>query len=134
MRMSARFPLFPRPPDPGLVDDSGGQYINTKWQRLSLDFLAHHSRQFPSALIIPREERASVNGRYESMSVLEQVKAGLADSIAFSKGRFNAQDHEAACATAQGQTEDARCAAPKASMSQVVSAATLNVSPRTIQS
>ncbi len=72
--------------------------------------------------------------KYEKMSVFEQLKAGLEDSVAYSKDELSLRTAELPIPPPAVNANDVRALRQSLRMSQAVFAATLNVSPRTIQS
>lgn len=67
-------------------------------------------------------------------SVFEQLKSGLTDSIAFSKGELSLATTELPAPPPAATAKDVRSLRRSLRMSQALFAATLNVSTRTIQS
>ncbi len=72
--------------------------------------------------------------KQSSMSVFDQIKAGLEDSVAYSKGTLSLKTSELPAPPPTVDADDVRALRRSLHMSQAVFAATLNVSPRTIQS
>ena len=72
--------------------------------------------------------------KHEKMSVFEQLKSGLEDSVAYSKGELSLKTTELPFPPPAVSANDVRGLRQSLFMSQAVFAATLNVSPRTIQS
>ena len=68
------------------------------------------------------------------MSFFEQLKAGLGDSIAYSKGELSLRTTELPPQPPKAQPRDIVSLRRRFNMSQSVFAAVLNVSPRTVQS
>jgi putative transcriptional regulator len=71
---------------------------------------------------------------HEKMSVFEQLKSGLEDSVAYSKGNLSLKTAVLPVPPPAVSANDVRALRQSLHMSQAVFAATLNVSPRTIQS
>jgi putative transcriptional regulator len=71
---------------------------------------------------------------YESMSVFEQIKAGLEESIAHVRGEINLPTTVLPEPPPPAKPQHVARLRKKLNMSQSVFAATLNVSPRTVQS
>ncbi len=71
---------------------------------------------------------------YESMSVAEQIKAGLEDSLAYTRGELTLKTTVLPEPPPQVQARDVTRLRKGFSMSQAVFAAALNVSPKTVQS
>lgn len=72
--------------------------------------------------------------KHEKMSVFEQLKAGLEDSVAYSKGELSLRTAELPVPPPAVSANDVRTLRRSLHMSQAVFEATLNVSPKTIQS
>lgn len=68
------------------------------------------------------------------VSVFDQIKAGLEDSIAFSKGKLSLRTPELPSPPPKASSGDVARIRRKLRMSQAVFAALLNVSPKTVQS
>lgn len=68
------------------------------------------------------------------MSVFEQIKAGLEDSIAHSRGELSLATTELPAPPPRTAPRDVVSLRKRLKMSQAVFAALLNVSPRTVQS
>ena len=71
---------------------------------------------------------------YEKMSVFEQIKAGLEDSIAYSRGELSLRTTELPAPPPSATPRRVLKLRRKLGMSQSVFAATLNVSPKLVQS
>lgn len=71
---------------------------------------------------------------HEKMSVFEQLRAGLEDSVAYSKGSLSLKTVELPVPPPAVSANDVRALRQSLHMSQAVFAATLNVSTKTIQS
>jgi len=72
--------------------------------------------------------------KQKKLSVFEQIKAGLEDSVAYSKGTLSLKTSELPVPPPAVTATDVRALRQSLHMSQAVFAATLNVSPKTIQS
>ena len=72
--------------------------------------------------------------KHHKMSVFEQLKAGLEDSVAYSKGNLSLKTAELPVPPPAVSADDVRTLRQSLHMSQAVFAATLNVSTKTIQS
>lgn len=72
--------------------------------------------------------------KQNGMSVFEQIKSGLEDSVAHSKGTLSLKTLELPTPPPAVTADDVRALRQSLHMSQAVFAATLNVSPKTIQS
>ena len=72
--------------------------------------------------------------KQSSMSVFDQIRAGLEDSVAYSKGTLSLKTSGLPAPPPTVDADDVRALRKSLHMSQAVFAATLNVSPRTIQS
>ena len=70
----------------------------------------------------------------EPMSVFDQIKAGLEDSVAFSRGELTLETTELPAPPPQQAPEDIAALRKSLRMSQAIFAATLNVSKKTVQS
>jgi len=68
------------------------------------------------------------------MSVFEQIKAGLEDSIAYSRGELSLKTTTLPLPPPKAEAEQIAELRKRLRMSQSVFAATLNVSPKTVQS
>ena len=75
-----------------------------------------------------------MSDKYENMSVFEQLKAGLEDSIAFSRGELSLKTTELPAPPPETRPAAITSLRKRLRMSQSVFAATLNVSTRTVQS
>lgn len=72
--------------------------------------------------------------KYEKMSVFEHLRAGLEDSIAYSKGRLSLKTTTLPAPPPRVRAAQIVALRKKLRMSQAVFAAMLNVSTRTVQS
>ena len=72
--------------------------------------------------------------KHEKMSVFEQLKSGLEDSVAYSKGELSLKTAELPFPPPTVSANDVRVLRQSLHMSQAVFAATLNVSTKPIQS
>ncbi len=72
--------------------------------------------------------------KHKEMSVFDQLKAGLEDSIAYSKGELSLKTSVLPAPPPAATPGDVRALRQSLHMSQAVFAATLNVSKKTIQS
>lgn len=72
--------------------------------------------------------------KHKEMSLFEQLKSGLEDSIAYSKGELSLKTTELPPPPPAATPKDVRALRQSLRMSQAVFAATLNVSKRTVQS
>lgn len=70
----------------------------------------------------------------EKMSVFEQIRAGLEDGIAYSKGQLSLKTTTLPAPPPKAGAKQVVTLRKKLKMSQAVFAATLNVSTRTVQS
>ena len=70
----------------------------------------------------------------EPMSVFDQIKAGLADSVAFSRGELSLETTELPAPPPKRAPKQIVALRRSFRMSQAVFAATLNVSKKTVQS
>jgi putative transcriptional regulator len=70
----------------------------------------------------------------KEMSVFDQIKAGLEDSVAFSKGRLSLATTELPAPPPNATKEQIAGIRNKLGMSQTVFASVLNVSVKTVQS
>ena len=68
------------------------------------------------------------------MSVFEQIKAGLEDSIAYSRGELSLKTTPLPLPPPKAEAQQIAELRKRLRMSQSVFAATLNVSPKTVQS
>lgn len=75
-----------------------------------------------------------MSNRYERMSVFEQIRAGLEDSIAYSKGQLSLKTTVLPAPPPRVGARQVIALRKKLKMSQAVFAATLNVSTKTVQS
>jgi len=76
----------------------------------------------------------NVTEKRNGMSIFEQLKAGLGDSIAYSKGELSLKTTGLPPLPPKAQARDIVSLRRRFNMSQSVFAAVLNVSPRTVQS
>jgi len=72
--------------------------------------------------------------KHNGLSVFQQLKAGLEDSIAYSKGELSLRTAELPSPPPSLTPADIRTLRHSLRMSQALFAATLNVSPKTVQS
>jgi putative transcriptional regulator len=75
-----------------------------------------------------------MSNRFEKMSVFEQMRAGLEDSIAWSKGQISLKTTTLPAPPPKAGAAHILALRRRLNMSQTVFAATINVSPKTIQS
>lgn len=75
-----------------------------------------------------------MSNKYKTMSVFEQIREGLADSIAYSRGELSLKTTTLPLPPPKAQAEQIAELRKRLRMSQSVFAATLNVSPKTVQS
>jgi len=75
-----------------------------------------------------------MSDKFEKMSVFEQLKAGLEDGIAWSKGQISLKTTTLPAPPPKAGAADIVSLRRKLNMSQAVFAATINVSPKTVQS
>jgi putative transcriptional regulator len=75
-----------------------------------------------------------MSNKYKTMSVFEQIKAGLDDSIAYSRGELSLKTTTLPLPPPKAEAQQIAGLRKKLRMSQSVFAATLNVSPKTVQS
>jgi putative transcriptional regulator len=75
-----------------------------------------------------------MTNKYKTMSAVEQIKAGLEDSIAYSRGELSLKTTTLPLPPPKAKAEQIAELRKRLRMSQSVFAATLNVSPRTVQS
>ncbi len=71
---------------------------------------------------------------YENMSVFEQIKSGLQDSLAHARGQLSLRTTVLPAPPPAASPRRVLSLRRKLKMSQAVFAATLNVSPRLVQS
>jgi putative transcriptional regulator len=76
----------------------------------------------------------NMSRNYKTVSVFEQIKSGLEDSLAYSRGELNLKTTVLPLPPPKAQAREIAALRKKLRMSQSVFAATLNVSPRTVQS
>ena len=72
--------------------------------------------------------------KHKEMSLFEQLRSGLEDSIAYSKGELSLKTTELPAPPPAATPKGVRALRQSLRMSQAVFAATLNVSKRTVQS
>jgi putative transcriptional regulator len=72
--------------------------------------------------------------KFEKMSVFEQIRAGLEDSIAWTKGQISLKTTTLPAPPPAAAAEHISALRRTLKMSQAVFAATINVSPKTVQS
>ena len=75
-----------------------------------------------------------MTGKYEKMSLFEQVVTGLQQSIAYTRGELTLVTTELPAPPPKLRARDVRLLRDRLRMSQAVFAATLNVSTKTVQS
>jgi putative transcriptional regulator len=75
-----------------------------------------------------------MSNKFEKMSVFEQIRAGLEDSIAWSKGQISLKTTTLPAPPPKAGAAHISSLRRSLNMSQAVFAATINVSPKTIQS
>ena len=75
-----------------------------------------------------------MNNKYKTMSVFEQIRSGLEDSIAYSRGELNLKTTTLPAPPPRARAEEIARLRKRLRMSQAVFAATLNVSYKTVQS
>lgn len=75
-----------------------------------------------------------MNEKQKSMSVFEQIKSGLEDSIAYSRGVLSLVTTDLPDPPPEAQPEQIKALRRSFQMSQAVFAAVVNVSPKTVQS
>ena len=75
-----------------------------------------------------------MSDKYEKMSVFEQIRAGLEDSIAHTRGKLSLKTTVLPAPPPQASAGEIRALRRQLKMSQAVFAATLNVSIKTVQS
>ena len=75
-----------------------------------------------------------MSNKYKTMSVFEQIKGGLEDSIAYSRGELSLKTTTLPLPPPKAEAEQIAALRRRLRMSQSVFAATLNVSPKTVQS
>jgi putative transcriptional regulator len=71
---------------------------------------------------------------YDKLSVFEQIKQGLQDSIAHARGQLSLRTVELPAPPPSASPKQVRALRRRLRMSQSVFAATLNVSPKLVQS
>ena len=76
----------------------------------------------------------TMTSKDEPTSVFDQIKAGLADSVAFSQGKLSLETTELPAPPPQRAPRQIAALRKSLRMSQAVFAATLNVSKKTVQS
>lgn len=75
-----------------------------------------------------------MSDEYEKWSVAEQLRAGLADSLAHSKGQLSLRTTTLPHKPPRAKARDVRSLRHRLRMSQTLFAATLNVTTKTVQS
>jgi putative transcriptional regulator len=75
-----------------------------------------------------------MSNKYKTMSVFERIKAGMEDSIAYSRGELSLKTTTLPLPPPKAAAKQIAELRKKLRMSQAVFAATLNVSPKTVQS
>jgi putative transcriptional regulator len=75
-----------------------------------------------------------MSGKYEKMSLFEQLRAGLEDSIAHSRGELTLVTTELPAPPPRLRAGGVKALRARLRMSQAVFAATLNVAKKTVQS
>lgn len=75
-----------------------------------------------------------MNNKYKTMSVFEQIKSGLEDSLAYSRGELNLRTTTLPAPPPRAGAAEIARLRKRLRMSQAVFAATLNVSYKTVQS
>lgn len=75
-----------------------------------------------------------MNSKCKTMNIFEQIKSGLEDSIAFSRGELNLKTVTPPAPPPKAEANHVIKLRKQFRMSQAVFAATLNVSPKTVQS
>jgi putative transcriptional regulator len=75
-----------------------------------------------------------MSNKYKTMSVFERIKSGLEDSIAYSRGELSLKTTTLPLPPPKAEAKQIAELRKRLRMSQSVFAATLNVSPKTVQS